>query len=175
MNDPYVKRAKAEGARARALYKLQELDEQFHLVKRGQRVIDLGAAPGGWAQYCVKKNAGAVVGIDLLPIDPLTGATFFEHDFLADDAPDLLMQALGGKPDLVLSDMAANTTGPFQDRPDPHRRAGGGSCRICSRAFGVRRRVRDESVSGRAGCSFAGSAEIEFRQRQARQTAREPQ
>jgi 23S rRNA (uridine2552-2'-O)-methyltransferase len=111
LNDPYVKLAKAEGARARALYKLQELDEQFGLVKRGVRVIDLGAAPGGWAQYCVKKGAGAVVGIDLLPVAPLTGATFFEHDFLADDAPELLMKTLGGKPDLVMSDMAANTTG----------------------------------------------------------------
>ena len=111
LNDPYVKRAKSEGARARALYKLQELDQQFGLIKRGARVIDLGAAPGGWTQYCVKQGAGAVVGIDLLPVEPLPGATFFEHDFLADDAPDMLMRALGGKPDIVLSDMAANTTG----------------------------------------------------------------
>lgn len=111
LNDPYVKRAKAEGARARALYKLQELDDQFGLIKRGAKVIDLGAAPGGWTQYCVKKGAGVVVGIDLLPIEHLQGVTFFEHDFLAEDAPDMLMQALGGKPDLVLSDMAANTTG----------------------------------------------------------------
>jgi 23S rRNA (uridine2552-2'-O)-methyltransferase len=110
LNDPYVARAKAEGYRARAAYKLIELDEKFHVLKRGQRVVDLGAAPGGWAQVAVQRGA-KVVGIDLLPIEPLTGATFLEMDFLSPEAPDALMAALGGPPDLVLSDMAANTTG----------------------------------------------------------------
>jgi 23S rRNA (uridine2552-2'-O)-methyltransferase len=110
LNDPYVARAKAEGYRARAAYKLIELDEKFHFLKRGQRVIDLGAAPGGWAQVAVKHGA-KVVGIDLLPIDPLPGATFLQMDFLAPEAPAALTKALGGPPDLVLSDMAANTTG----------------------------------------------------------------
>jgi 23S rRNA (uridine2552-2'-O)-methyltransferase len=110
LNDPYVTRAKADGFRARAAYKLTELDERFHLLKRGQRIIDLGAAPGGWAQVAVQRGA-KVVGIDLLPIEPLTGAVFMQMDFLDPDAPAKLIAALGGPPDLVLSDMAANTTG----------------------------------------------------------------
>jgi 23S rRNA (uridine2552-2'-O)-methyltransferase len=110
LNDPYVARAKAEGYRARAAYKLIELDEKFHFLKKGARVVDLGAAPGGWAQVAVKRGA-KVVGIDLLHIDPMPGATFLEMDFLAPVAPAALIAALGGAPDIVLSDMAANTTG----------------------------------------------------------------
>lgn len=111
LNDPYVARAKAEGYRARAAYKLIELDDRFHFLKRGARVIDLGAAPGGWAQVAVMRGAGKVVGVDLLPIDPLPGAVFLQMDFLEAGAPAALMAALGGAPDVVLSDMAANTTG----------------------------------------------------------------
>lgn len=111
INDPYVARAAAEGWRARSAYKLIELDEQFGLIKRGADVVDLGAAPGSWAQVAVKRGAGKVVGIDLLPIDPLPGATFLEMDFLAPEAPQALLRIIGGPPDLVLSDMAANTTG----------------------------------------------------------------
>ncbi len=111
INDPYVARAAAEGWRARSAFKLIELDEQFGLIKRGADVVDLGAAPGSWAQVAVKRGAGKVVGIDLLPIDPLTGATFLEMDFLAPEAPQALLRIIGGPPDLVLSDMAANTTG----------------------------------------------------------------
>lgn len=111
LNDPYVQKARAEGYRARAAYKLIELDEKFHFLKRGARIIDLGAAPGGWAQVAVKRGAGAVVGIDLLPIDPLPGVTFLEMDFLDPQAPAALNAALGGEPEIVLSDMAANTTG----------------------------------------------------------------
>jgi len=110
LNDPYVARARAEGYRARAAYKLIELDEKFHFLKKGARVVDLGAAPGGWAQVAVKRGC-KVVGIDLLPIDALPGATFLEMDFLAPEAPAALIEALGGPPDIVLSDMAANTTG----------------------------------------------------------------
>lgn len=111
LNDPYVARARADGYRARAAYKLIELDEQFHFLKRGMKVIDLGAAPGGWAQVAVQRGAGKVVGVDLLEIEPLSGATFFQLDLLDDATPSMLMDALGGAPDLVLSDMAANTTG----------------------------------------------------------------
>lgn len=111
LNDPYVARARADGYRARAAYKLLELDEQFHFLKRGMRVIDLGAAPGGWAQVAVQRGAGSVVGVDLLEIEPLPGAVFFQLDLLDDKTPGVLMDALGGAPDLVLSDMAANTTG----------------------------------------------------------------
>jgi 23S rRNA (uridine2552-2'-O)-methyltransferase len=110
LNDPYVARAKAEGYRARAAYKLIELDEKFGFLKRGVRIVDLGAAPGGWAQVAVQRGA-KIVGIDLLPIEPLSGATFLEMDFLAPEAPAALITALGGPPDIVLSDMAANTTG----------------------------------------------------------------
>lgn len=111
INDPYVTRAKAEGYRARAAFKLIELDDRFHIIKRGARVIDLGAAPGGWSQVAVARGAGKVVGVDLLPIDPLPGATFLQLDFLSPEAPEAVMAALGGPPDLILSDMAANTTG----------------------------------------------------------------
>jgi 23S rRNA (uridine2552-2'-O)-methyltransferase len=110
LKDPYVARAKADGYRARAAYKLIELDERFHFLKRGMRVIDLGAAPGGWAQVAVQRGA-KVVGVDLLPIDPLSGATFLQLDLLDPETPPKLLAALGGPPDLVLSDMAANTTG----------------------------------------------------------------
>ncbi len=112
LNDPYVKRAKAEGYRSRAAYKLIELDERFGLLKGVGRVVDLGIAPGGWSQVVRKKAPkAAVVGIDLLPTDPLDGVTIFEMDFMDDAAPDRLKEALGGPADLVLSDMAANTVG----------------------------------------------------------------
>lgn len=111
LNDPYVARARADGYRARAAYKLIELNDEFHFLKKGMKVIDLGAAPGGWAQVAVQRGASAVVGVDLLPIEPLAGATFLELDLLDEGTPAILMNALGGAPDLVLSDMAANTTG----------------------------------------------------------------
>ncbi|MDR6789109.1 23S rRNA (uridine2552-2'-O)-methyltransferase [Sphingomonas sp. BE138] len=112
LNDPYVRRAKAEGYRSRAAYKLIELDERFGLLKGVKRVVDLGIAPGGWSQVVrrVSPNA-AIVGIDLLPVDPIDGVTIFEMDFMDDAAPGKLMEALGGAPDLVMSDMAANTVG----------------------------------------------------------------
>lgn len=115
LNDPYVKQAKAEGFRSRAAYKLIELDERFALLKGVQRVVDLGIAPGGWSQV-VRKRAprAAVVGIDLLPTEPLEGVTILQMDFMAEQAPAALTEALGGAPDLVLSDMAANTVGHKQ-------------------------------------------------------------
>ena len=112
LNDPYVHKAKKEGWRSRAAYKLIELDERFTLLKGVKRVVDLGIAPGGWAQVVRRKAPGAaIVGIDLLPVDPIEGVTIFEMDFMDDAAPDRLMEALGGAPDLVMSDMAANTVG----------------------------------------------------------------
>ncbi len=112
LNDPYVKRARAEGYRSRAAYKLIELDEKFHFLKGAARVVDLGIAPGGWTQVVRKRLPhAAVVGIDLLPTDPIEGAVILEMDFLAEDAPEKLREALGGEADLVLSDMAANTVG----------------------------------------------------------------
>ena len=115
LDNPYVKRAKAEGYRSRAAYKLIELDEKFGLLKGARRVVDLGIAPGGWAQVIRKHHPkAAIVGIDLLPVDPIEGVTLFEMDFMDDAAPGLLIDALGGPPDLVISDMAANTTGHKQ-------------------------------------------------------------
>jgi len=115
LNDPYVRQAKADGYRSRAAYKLIELDEKFVLLKGASRVVDLGIAPGGWSQV-VRKLAprAGVVGIDLLPTEPIDGVTIFEMDFMADDAPAALEAALDGPPDLVLSDMAANTVGHKQ-------------------------------------------------------------
>jgi 23S rRNA (uridine2552-2'-O)-methyltransferase len=112
LNDPYVKRARAEGYRSRAAYKLLELDERFAFLKGVRRVVDLGIAPGGWSQVVRKLVPQAtVVGIDLLPVDPIDGVTILQLDFLAENAPRLLEEALGGQADLVLSDMAANTVG----------------------------------------------------------------
>jgi len=112
LNDPYVKRARAEGYRSRAAYKLAELDDRFGLLKGARHVVDLGVAPGGWTQIVRQRAPEAhVVGIDLLPTDPIDGATFLQLDFMADEAPGLLREALGGPADLVLSDMAANTVG----------------------------------------------------------------
>lgn len=112
LNDPYVRKAKAEGYRSRAAYKLIELDERFSLLKGVKRVIDLGIAPGGWSQVVRKMMPGAaIVGIDLLPVDPIDGVVILQMDFTDDRAPEKLMEELGGAPDLVLSDMAANTVG----------------------------------------------------------------
>jgi 23S rRNA (uridine2552-2'-O)-methyltransferase len=113
LNDPYVKKAKAEGYRSRAAYKLIELDERFNLLKGVTSVVDLGIAPGGWSQVVRKKvPKAAVTGIDLLPTDPIDGVAILQMDFMDDDAPDRLREALGSpKADLVMSDMAANTVG----------------------------------------------------------------
>ncbi len=115
LSDPYVKKARADGYRSRAAYKLIELDEKFGLLKGATRVVDLGVAPGGWSQVTrLKAPRAGVVGIDLLPTAPIEGVTLFEMDFMADEAPGALLEALGGAPDLVLSDMAANTVGHKQ-------------------------------------------------------------
>ena len=115
LNDPYVKQAKAEGYRSRAAYKLIELDEKFDLLKGVTRVVDLGIAPGGWAQVVRKvKPKAHVVGTDLLEVEPIEGVTIFQMDFMDDDAPRVLEEALGGKAELVMSDMAANTVGHKQ-------------------------------------------------------------
>jgi 23S rRNA (uridine2552-2'-O)-methyltransferase len=112
LNDPYVKRARAEGYRSRAAYKLIELDERFGFLKGVERVADLGVAPGGWTQVIRKRAPKAtVVGIDLLPTEPIDGAVLLEMDLLDEAAPERLREALGGRADLVLSDMAANTVG----------------------------------------------------------------
>lgn len=119
LNDPYVAQAKRDGYRSRAAYKLIEINQKYRFLKEGQRVIDLGAAPGGWSQVAAKavgvaRGKGKVVAIDLLPIDPITGVHFELMDFLDTEAPEKLKALLGSSADVVLSDMAANTTGHRQ-------------------------------------------------------------
>jgi 23S rRNA (uridine2552-2'-O)-methyltransferase len=109
-----VAEAKARGYRSRAAFKLTEIDDRFRLIGRGARVIDLGCAPGGWVQVALERGAGAVAGVDLLPVDPLLPAVLLQMDFTDPACPDRLIEALGGAPDLVLSDMAPNTTGHRQ-------------------------------------------------------------
>jgi len=113
LNDPYVIRAKREGFRSRAAFKLIEIDDKHHLLKPGAKVADLGAAPGGWSQVAAKRVGarGRIVGIDILAMDEIPGVAFAQIDFLNPAAPDKLKAMLGGPADVVLSDMAANATG----------------------------------------------------------------
>lgn len=120
LNDPYVRRAKADGYRSRAAYKLIEINDKHEILKPGMRVVDLGCAPGGWSQLAAPiigstDDHPLLVGIDYLEVEPIPGMVILQKNFLDDDAPDALMSALGGhRPDLVMSDMAAPTTGHRQ-------------------------------------------------------------
>ena len=116
LNDPYVKRARELGYRSRAAFKLEEMDDRYKFLKTGQRLVDLGCAPGGWCQIAAKRigleqGKGYIVGIDLLPVDPIPAVDLIQMDFMAEEAPALLTERLGGRADGVMSDMAANTTG----------------------------------------------------------------
>lgn len=113
LNDPYVAEARRLGLRSRAAFKLQQIDDRYRLLGKGARVVDLGCAPGGWLQVAVERVGpkGKVIGIDLLPVDVVAGATILQGDFLAEEAPERLKAELGGPADVVLSDMAANTVG----------------------------------------------------------------
>ncbi len=116
LNDPYVARAKAQGLRSRAAFKLAEIDERYHLFKPGRSVVDLGAAPGGWSQVAAQRvgaaeGRGRVAAVDLLPMEPIAGVAFAQLDFLDTAAPERIRGLLGGPTDVVLSDMAANATG----------------------------------------------------------------
>ena len=111
LNDPYVAAAQKQGWRSRAAFKLIELDDRFHVIKKGMRVLDLGAAPGGWTQVALNRGAASVVGIDLLAIEPIPGAHLIKGDATDPDCQAQILELLGGPPDLVLSDMAPNTSG----------------------------------------------------------------
>ncbi|MEP1229045.1 MAG: RlmE family RNA methyltransferase [Litorimonas sp.] len=111
INDPYVREAQIKGYRSRAAFKLEELDDKFGLLKKNALVVDLGCAPGGWVQIALKRGAKRVVGIDLLPVETMAGAEMVEMDFMDEKAPQRLKDMLGRAPDVVLSDLAANTTG----------------------------------------------------------------
>ena len=119
LNDPYVAEAKKRGYRSRAAFKLAQIDDQLRVLKPGARVVDLGAAPGGWSQVAVERvkptaKRGRIVGIDLTEIPPIAGTTIIQGDFLAEDAPRRLHDILGGQADVVMSDMAASATGDTQ-------------------------------------------------------------
>jgi 23S rRNA (uridine2552-2'-O)-methyltransferase len=116
IGDPYVALARREGFRSRAAYKLIEIDDKYRRLKPGARVVDLGAAPGGWSEIAARRvgASGRVVALDILDMKPIAGVEFFKVDFLDEAAPERLRQILGGKADVVLSDMAANTTGHRQ-------------------------------------------------------------
>lgn len=114
LNDPFVQKAKAEGWRSRAAFKLQEIDDRFRVLKRGARVVDLGCAPGGWVQVAKSRGVGHVVGVDLLPVDPISGAELIQADFTDPAISVRLMELMGDKPDVVLSDLAHNTVGHRQ-------------------------------------------------------------
>jgi 23S rRNA (uridine2552-2'-O)-methyltransferase len=116
INDPYVARAKREGFRSRAAYKLAEIDDKYHLLRPGARVVDLGAAPGGWSEIAVRRigPTGRVVALDILEVKPIAGVEFLQLDFLDETAAAKLKALLGGQADVVLSDMAANATGHRQ-------------------------------------------------------------
>lgn len=114
INDPYVRQAKKDGVRSRAYYKLQEIDENFKILQPGQKIVDLGAAPGSWCEYVVKKLNGnvSIVGIDLLPVKPINHCHFIEGDFTEDEPVEQMLKLMGDKKvDIVLSDMAPNSTG----------------------------------------------------------------
>ncbi len=114
LRDPYVRRAQEAGYRARAAYKLLEIDDKFHVLKKGARVIDLGCAPGGWTQVAFEKGAEAIAGVDLLPVDGIGSAKLFKGDVAEPGMARKLLDAVGGSPTLILSDMAANTSGHKQ-------------------------------------------------------------
>ena len=154
LSDPYVQRAKSEGYRARAAYKLLEIHQQTKLLRPGTRVVDLGCAPGGWLQVCVKYGVKEVVGIDLLEMEPVPGAFIIEGDVNSPEDVAAMMKGLSGPPDLILSDMAANTTGHKQTD----------SLRTAALADMALHFVEENLVSGGAFCSkvFQGGATPEM-------------
>ena len=155
LNDPYVKKAKAEGYRSRAAYKLLELDEKFGLLKGVKGVVDLGIAPGGWSQVVAPRSPAAkVAGIDLLPTDPIDGVDILQMDFMDDDAPAKLREALGlAEADLVMSDMAANTVGHPQTDHLRTMGAGRGGNAVRDRGASAGRGLCRQGAGGRRGQS----------------------
>ena len=176
LNDPYVRRAKAENYRSRAAYKLLELDERFGLLKGVQAVVDLGIAPGGWSQVVRRKTPQAsIAGIDLLPTDPIEGVTILQMDFMDEAAPERLKQALGGPADLVLSDMAANTVGHQQTDHLRTMALVEAGLEFAREMPGAGRRLCRQSACRRRRQRACRRAQAKLRHSEARQAAREPQ
>ena len=180
LNDPYVARAKREGYRSRAVYKLSEIDDKYRFLKPGGRVVDLGAAPGGWSQIAAKrtgadgKGKGRVVAIDILDMDPVPGVDFLKLDFLDPAAPDILKERLGGKADVVLSDMAANATG---HRKTDHLKIVAlveAAAEFASEVLAAGRHVSRQGDSGRHRGRVARHAQARFHEREACEAAGEP-
>jgi len=173
LNDPYVARARDAGYRARSAFKLIEIDDRYHLLAPGKRVVDLGAAPGGWSRIAAERVRSTdadplVVAVDYLDMDPLPGVIVIKKDFLDDDAPDAIRAALGGHgADIVLSDMAAPTTG---HRRTDHLR----TVHLCEVAADFGRTLRRQGVSRRHRGRTADAAQAQFRFGPPRQAAGEP-
>ncbi|MEY9360294.1 23S rRNA (uridine2552-2'-O)-methyltransferase [Bradyrhizobium yuanmingense] len=179
LNDPYVAKAKAAGYRSRAAFKLLEIDDKFRLLKSGMAVVDLGAAPGGWSQIAAKRvgsteGKGKVVAIDLLEMPEIPGVDFAQLDFMDNDAPEKLTAMLGGKADVVMSDMAANTTG--HRKTDQLRIVGlvETAAAFACDVLKPGRRVPGQNVPERRRCRAARPAQARLRHRASRQAGREP-
>ena len=169
-------RAKREGFRSRAAFKLIEIDDKHHVLKPGARVVDLGAAPGGWSQVAAKRVGarGRVVAIDILRWTPIAGVEFAQIDFLDPDAPDKLKAMLGGPADVVLSDMAANATGHRQTDHLKIMALVEAAARIRRRGAEGRRRVSRQGDPGRHRGDAARDAQARLRHREARQAGGKP-
>ena len=177
LNDPYVAQAKREGYRSRAAFKLVEIDDKYRILKPGMTVVDLGAAPGGWSQIAAKRvgspEKGKVIAIDLLEMGEIPGVIFAQMDFLDADAPERLVAMMGGRADVVMSDMAANTTG--HRKTDQLRIVGlvEAAAQFASEVLN-RRHVPREGVPERSGRGIAGAAQARLRHRAAREAGLEP-
>jgi 23S rRNA U2552 (ribose-2'-O)-methylase RlmE/FtsJ len=165
LNDPYVAAAKQQGWRSRAAFKLLELDDRFHLIRRGALVVDLGASPGGWSQVAVKRGAAKVVGLDLLPVDPVAGATMLLGDLTDPTMPNRLATELGGRAD----------NRARRHRPSAYHGPGRGCAGIRPGRAGARRCVCRESVPGRCGAADARATQAALRERAACQATCQPQ
>ena len=176
LNDPYVARAKREGFRSRAAFKLIEIDDKYHVLKGGARVVDLGAAPGGWSQVAAKRVGarGRVVAIDILEMDDIAGVTFARIDFLDPAAPDKLKDMLGGPADVVLSDMAANATGHRQTDHLKIMALVETAAEFAREVLKRRRRVSGQGDPGRHRSLAPRHAQARLRGGQARQAGGEP-
>ncbi len=180
MNDPYVAEAKKRGYRSRAAFKILQLDEKYHFFKIGGRIVDLGAAPGGWTQVAVDRvhsadGRGKVIGIDLQFVEPIPGATIIQLDFMDASAPDKLKELLEGQADVVLSDMAASSTGHAQTDHLKIIDLAETALGLCLRSAGTRRHLHRQGAARRGHQRIADSAEEAFRQRATCEAGCQPQ
>ena len=176
LSDPYVARAKREGYRSRAAFKLAEIDDKFHFLKKGARVVDLGAAPGGWSEIAARRigPSGKVVALDILDMKPIAGVEFVKLDFLDAAAPDRLKAMLGGKADVVLSDMAANATGHRQTDHLRIMALAEAAAHFAREVLAPGGNLLCKVLQGGTEAALLGRAQARFRQRQTHQAAGKP-